>query len=352
MRERRAVLVGLATASPGEPIAQEHLRGVLAEHWIRDHGALQGVLDVFVTSGVRTRHFAAPLEERWGQRSFAERNARYLEQARSLNVEVSRRALANAGLTATDVTHVVLVSSTGIATPSLDAHLVNELPLPGSVRRVPLWGLGCGGGGAGLGLAADLARSDAKAVVLLVVIELCSLAFVPGDLTKRNVIAAALFGDGAAAAVVAGEGRGLELGTHRTTTWPDTLDMMGWDLTEEGLGLVLSRNLPAFARSRLGPVLEDLRGAAGWPADREPAFLAIHPGGPKVLEALGESLGVPERLLAPARRVLERYGNMSAPTFLYVLEEILRETPEPSGPGLYSVLGPGFTCDMGVLTPA
>jgi alkylresorcinol/alkylpyrone synthase len=325
---------------------------VLAEHWVRDHGGLRDVLDVFVTSGVRTRHLAAPLEERWGRRSFAERNARYVEEARALDAQVARRALEDAGRAPADVTHVVLVTSTGIATPSLDAHLVNDLSLPGSVRRVPVWGLGCGGGGAGLGLAADLARSAPDAVVLLVVVELCSLAFVPGDLTKRNVIAAALFGDGAAAAVVAGDGRGLELGAHRTTTWSDTLDIMGWEVTEEGLGLVLSRNLPAFARTRLGPVLEDLRGAAGWPADRVPGFLAIHPGGPKVLAALGESLAVPDALLEPARRVLARYGDMSAPTFLYVLEEILRETPEPATAGLYSVMGPGFTCDMGVLSPA
>jgi alkylresorcinol/alkylpyrone synthase len=348
----RAILVGLATASPGEPVPQERLRGVLAEHWIRGHEGLQDVLDVFATSGVRTRHLAAPLEERWGLRSFAERNARYVEQSRALNVEVARRALARAGRSADEVTHVVLVSSTGLATPSLDAHLVNDLPLPGSVRRAPLWGLGCGGGAAGLGLAADLARGDPRAVVLLVVVELCSLAFVPGDRTKRNVIAAALFGDGAAAAVVAGEGTGLALGAHRTTTWPDTLEMMGWDVTEDGLSLVLSRNLPAFARQRIAPVVADVRRAAGWPDDVAPAFLAIHPGGPKVLAALGESLGVPEPLLGPARRVLERYGNMSAPTFLYVLEEVLRETPRPEGPGLYSALGPGFTCDMGVLSPA
>ena len=150
----------------------------------------------------------------------------------------------------------------------------------------------------------------------------------------------------------AGSGHGLELGTHRTTTWPDTLEMMGWDLTAEGLALVLSRNLPAFARQRMGPVFRELQEAAGWPSDRMPAFLAIHPGGPKVLSALGESLGVPDALLEPARRVLARNGNMSAPTFLYVLEEILRETPVPSGPGVYSVLGPGFTCDIGVLSPA
>ena len=352
MHESRAVLRGLATASPGDPVSQERLKGILSDLWIGSDAKLRTMLNVFDSSGVKTRHFALPLEEYAALGTFAERNTRYVACARALDVEASTKALARAGLSPEDVTHVVFVSSTGIATPSLDAHLINDLPLPGSVRRCPLWGLGCGGGGAALGLAADLARTSPDAVVLVVVIELCSLAFVPGDRTKLNLVASALFGDGAAAAVVAGSGRGIELLGHRTTTWPGTLDMMGWDLTEQGLSLVLSRSLPAFARERMGPVVDDLRAAAGWEQGEMPAFLAIHPGGPKVLEALAESLGAPPALLAPARRVLARHGNMSAPTFLYVLDEILSETPEPDGPGIYSVLGPGFTCDIGILVPA
>lgn len=352
MHDPRAVLVGLATASPGEPVPQERLKTLLAERWIGSDAALRATLGVFDSSGVRTRHLALPLEAYGAETPFPDRNRTFLTRARELNVEVSRRALARAGLTPGDVTHVVMVTSTGIFTPSLDAWLFNDLGLPATVRRAPLWGLGCGGGGAGLGLAADLARTRPDAVVLLVVIELCSLAFVPGDRSKRNLVASALFGDGVAAAVVAGSGRGLELAAHRTTTWPDTLDMMGWDVTAQGLELVLSRNLPAFTRSRMGAVLADLKSAAGLRRDEVPAFAALHPGGPKVLEALGESLALPPALLEPARRTLARYGNMSAPTFLYVLEEILRETPEPAGTGIYSVLGPGFTCDAGVLTPS
>ena len=221
------------------------------------------MLNVFDTSGVRSRHFAMPLEAYSDVATFSQRNEKFIECARVLNVEASRKALDRAGLCAEDVTHVVLVTSTGIATPSLDARLINDLPLPGSVRRVPVWGLGCGGGGAALGLAADLARSSPEAVVLVVVVELCSLAFVPGTRTKLNLVASALFGDGAAAAIVTGAGSGLELTAHRTTTWPDTLGMMGWNVGDEGLGLVLSRNLPAFARERMPDVMEDLRAAVG-----------------------------------------------------------------------------------------
>ena len=346
-----AVLRSVATAPPGEPVEQELLKGILSSLWVGSDAALRTALNVFETSGVKSRHLALSLDEYPTLETFARRNARYVERARELNLEVSQRVLARAGLTSGDVTHVVLVSSTGVVTPSLDAHLINDLPLPSHVRRMPLWGLGCGGGGAGLGLAGELARTSPDAVVLLVVIELCSLAFVPRDRTKRNLIATALFGDGVAAAVVAGSGHGPELGVHRTTTWPGTLDMMGWEVTEGGLELVLSRSLPAFVRERMGPVMDDLRAAAGWLPHESPAFAAVHPGGPKVLDALAESTGLPDALLDPARRVLSRHGNMSAPTFLYVLEEILREQPEPTAPGFYSVLGPGFTCDAGVLLP-
>ena len=351
-RDARAVLVGLATASPGEPVPQERLKSLLADLWIGSDAGLRAMMNVFETSGVVSRHFALPLEEYPAlATSFAKRNERFVAVARELNLRASRAALSDAGLSPADVTHVVLVTSTGLSTPSLDALLVNELPLPSSVRRCPIWGLGCGGGAAALGLAADLARTRDDAVVLVVVVELCSLAFVPGDRTKRNLVATTLFADGAAAAVVASAGRGLEFGPHRTTTWPATLDMMGWELGEGGLGLVLSRSLPAFARERMGPVLDDLRAAVGWRDGEQPAFLALHPGGPKVLAAVGEAIGASESLLAPARRVLARHGNMSAPTFLYVLEEVLRETPNPTGAGVYSAMGPGFTCDVGVLSP-
>jgi alkylresorcinol/alkylpyrone synthase len=352
-RDARAVLVGLATASPGEPIPQERLKNLLADLWVGSDAGLRAMMNVFETSGVVSRHFAMPLEAYPAiAESFSKRNEKFVEVARELNLRASRFALARAGLAPADVTHVVLVTSTGISTPSLDALLLNELPLDPSVRRYPIWGLGCGGGAAALGLARDLARTAEDAVVLVVVVELCSLAFVPGDRTKRNLVATALFADGCAAAVVAGSGRGLELSTHRTTTWPETLDMMGWELRDGGLGLILSRSLPAFARERMGPVLADLRASLDWDEDEQPAFLALHPGGPKVLAAVGEAIGAPESLLAPARRVLARHGNMSAPTFLYVLDEILRETPDPAGPGVYSAMGPGFTCDVGVLSPA
>jgi alkylresorcinol/alkylpyrone synthase len=345
----RAVLRGLATASPGEPVPQERLKRQVAELWIGSDAGLESTLRVFDTCGVTTRHLALAPEEYPPLTTFARRNARYVERARALALEAASKALARAGLEAADVTHVVFVSSTGISTPSLDAHLVNELALPGTVRRVPLWGLGCAGGAAGLGLAAELVRGGPEAVVLLVAVELCSLAFVPIERSTLNVLASALFADGAAAAVVAAGGSGPALGVHRSTTWPDTLGTMAMQLTEGGLSLSLSREILGLSRVHMGPVLDDLRRAAGWGPTQAPAFLAIHPGASKVLDALGEGLGLEPALLEPSRRVLARHGNMSSPTVLYVLEEILGAARPPAGPGMYSALGPGFTCECGVL---
>jgi alkylresorcinol/alkylpyrone synthase len=243
-----------------------------------------------------------------------------------------------------------VASSTGIAAPSLDAHLLNDLGLPTSVRRFPLWGLGCAGGATAIGLAGDLVRATPGAVVLVVAVELCSLTFLKDDRSKRNLVATALFGDGAAAAVVADGGAGLPLGVHRTTTWPHSLDVMGWRLKPEGLRVVFSSRIPSIARKRMAPVLAALRAdVPQWPDDEPPGFCALHPGGPKVLEALQESCGLSDAALDPARRVLARCGNMSSPTFLFVLDEILRETPQPRGFGLYGALGPGFTSELGVL---
>ena len=345
------VLRSVATALPGAPVPQALVREYVTLGWAGKD--LERMLSVFDTTTVRTRHFALPIEHYVEPRPFAERNALYVEAARDLDVRASREALARAGLRAGDVTHVVLASSTGIAAPSLDAHLVDDLRLPTSVRRFPLWGLGCAGGATALGLAGDLVRADPSAVVLVVAVELCSLTFLHGDRSKRNLVALALFADGAAAAVVAGRGGGLALGPHRTTTWRRSRDVMGWRLRAQGLRVVFSSRIPEIARRRLGPVLAALRAdAPEWGADEPLGFAAIHPGGPKVLDAIEESLGVPARLLAPARRVLSRCGNMSSPTFLFVLEEALAHDPRPRGFGLYGALGPGFTSEMGVLRGA
>jgi alkylresorcinol/alkylpyrone synthase len=287
---------------------------------------------------------------------FRERNERYVEHATRLGAEVSRLALEKAGLTPRDVDHIVFVSSTGLATPSLDAVLANEMGLPAHVRRTPIWGLGCAGGAAGLARASALARSEPGTRVLLVAIELCSLTFQAGDRTKRNLVAASLFADGAAAAVleapaahdVASSGA-CEVVATGGTLWPETLDVMGWEIDGDGLHVVFSRDIPAIVRERVRPSLEGFLAKAGLRLDQVRHF-AAHPGGLKVLDAYRDTLGLDERAVRHARAVLRAYGNMSAPTCLFVLERLLEEGEV--GPGehaLVTALGPGFAVEYVLL---
>jgi alkylresorcinol/alkylpyrone synthase len=246
---------------------------------------------------------------------------------------------------------VVTISSTGIATPSLEARLHGRLGLPADCRRVPVFGLGCAGGVSGLALAGRLARTDPGRPVLLVVVELCSLAYRPDDQTKASVIATALFGDGAAAAVVVADdkagGRPIEAETQRL--WPDSLGIMGWRVDPAGFGVILAASLPSFIMERLPPVLAEFSAETGITRETVDRF-ACPPGGTKVLQALEATLGVEPGALDHERAVLADYGNMSAPTVFFVLDRILRAGRHP-GRLVMSALGPGFTATFVSLAP-
>jgi alkylresorcinol/alkylpyrone synthase len=271
---------------------------------------------------------------------------------------VARSALERAGLTARDVDHLVFVSSTGLATPSIDALLANRLGCRVDMRRTPIWGLGCAGGAAGLSRARDFARADSSARVLMIALELCSLTFQPEDVSKRNVIAASLFGDGAAAALVVGSDvapaarashRPLELVASQSILWKDTLDVMGWTIDGDGLHVVFSRDIPAIVREHVRPSLAAFLDREGL-AFGDVAHLVTHPGGVKVLAAYAETLGLAPETLTHARAVLRDYGNMSSPSCLFVLERYLDAGDiEKSERAVVAALGPGFSAEY-VLT--
>lgn len=318
---------------------------------------LDRLLDAFVHARIRKRHLCMPPDWYERPRTFAEKNRRYVEWAVHLAREAAWRCLDAAGASPRDIDAVIFVSSTGVAAPSLDARLVNELGLRPDAVRIPLWGLGCAGGAMGLSRAFDYAVAHPASRVLLVAVELCSLTFVPQDRSKRNLIATALFADGAAAALVGGDTAAPAQGNpapcpaivgRASVTWPNTLDVMGWDLTDDGLNVVFSpaipelvrRNMPEFARgflARFGLTPQDLR------------HVLAHPGGAKVLDALQEALGVPPHALHDAAEVLAEYGNVSAATVLFVLARRLNR-PWPAGePALVTALGPGFSGELVLL---
>lgn len=336
-----AQLISLATAVPEHVLLQEDV----AEASRKLFGARTAVFDrmapVFLSAGIRKRHSARPLEWFSEQRGWKERTSVYLETAQALFIETATKALAEAGLKAAEIDTVVTVSSTGIATPSLEARASSAMGFRADVQRVPVFGLGCAGGVSGFGIAARLAKAQPGANVLLVVVELCTLAFRLDELTKANIVATALFGDGAAACVLrAGDGGMAEVEACGEHTWPDTLDIMGWDLDAQGFEVIFAQAIPSFAEANIGPAVTGILKRADIGMGEVDRFVC-HPGGTKVIAALEKAFCISPGALDHERAVLQEYGNMSAPTVLFVLDHALRAgLPQRS---VMTAMGPGFS---------
>ena len=232
------------------------------------------------------------------------------------------------------------ISSTGIATPSLEARVAGRLGFRPDVERVPVFGLGCAGGVSGFSIASRLACSRPGSIVLLVAVEVCTLAFRLDELTKANVVATALFGDGAAACVLRAYDGGVAAvemsGQH---TWPETLDIMGWKIDPQGFGVIFDREIPPFAQQHIAPAISGILARAGLAREDVDRF-ACHPGGAKVITAVELALSLEQGSLDHERAVLADYGNMSAPTVLFVLERLL-QAGLPSRT-LLTAMAPGF----------
>lgn len=342
-------LLALETAVPPHRVTRDTARSFAREVYggsVAGFGALERVFD---STTVEERWMARPPEWYRDAHGWRDRLAAFEEAAMALLGEAAGRALAAAGIAATDVDHVVCVSTTGFATPSLDARLIDPLGLRPDIGRTPVFGWGCAGGAIGLARAADLARAAPGRVVLFLVVELCSLAL-RTDPEAVNVVGTALFGDGAAAAVLrvaTDKENGPTVTASAEHTWPDSLDVMGWRIDDSGFGLELRRDLPVFLADRLRPVVDrflerhgleiaDLDGVVG------------HPGGPKVLDAVGSALELAPGDLDVSRGVLKRFGNPSAAGVLMVL----RRTLDAGARGRYLMLalGPGFTAALNLMS--
>jgi alkylresorcinol/alkylpyrone synthase len=331
-------ILALATAVPRFPLAQAEV-ATRAERLFpgMKPDLLARLMPVYDNAGIATRYSCVPGD--WYERphGWAEKNALYLEHAVDLLDGAARRALGRAGLGVWQIDAVVAVSTTGIATPSLDALLMERLGLRRDAARLPIFGLGCAGGVMGLSRAGALAG---RGTALLLVVELCALTFRRSDQSKSNVVASALFGDGAAAVVIGAGGSGPEIVATGEHTWPASLDIMGWSVEDDGLGVVFSRDIPSLTRTDFRRAAETFLAAHGLALSDIDAFVC-HPGGAKVLDALEDAFALPAGGLAEARSVLRDFGNMSAVTVFFVLERML--AAGKSGRMLLSALGPGFT---------
>jgi alkylresorcinol/alkylpyrone synthase len=336
-------LIGLATAAPPFPLPQKDVRAQAAGFF---GAAGDRLMPVFDNAGIETRHGAQPMAWYLEPHGWTDRNEAYLNGALALIEKAAASALAKAGLDPTEIDAIVTVSTTGIATPSLDALLMSRLPFRRDVLRLPIFGLGCAGGVLGLSRAAALARAEPGSRVLLLVVELCTLSFRKDDPSKSNIVATALFGDGAAAAIVSTLGAGPALGPAGEHCWPDTLDIMGWDVAPDGLKAIFSRDIPALIRNHMRGVIDAFLARHGLPLGDFDA-ITCHPGGTKVIAALEAVFEQPAGSMVEARRVLARHGNMSAPTVLFVLDAMLAADPERRL--LLTAMGPGFTAAFQVL---
>lgn len=337
-------LLSLATAVPPFTLKTEDVIREATAIFGGRHRDFERLMPVFGNSGIDCRYSVRPYKWFREDKGWPERTEAYLEGAVELFRKAAGKALAEAGLAPRQIDTIVTVSSTGIATPSIEARVMHEMGFRDDVRRVPVFGLGCAGGVSGLSLAARLARADPGSHVLLVVIELCTLAFRPDEMSKSNIIATALFGDGAAAAVVSTDGASLgrieHAGEH---TWPGTTDVMGWRMDAEGFGAIFSRSIPDLATSDLRPAADGFLARHGLKLGDMDSF-CFHPGGAKVIVALEQAFETGQGQLASERAVLRDFGNMSAPTALFVLA---RELAEPTpGRRFISALGPGFTASF------
>lgn len=338
-------IVSVATAIPPYTLRQEEIKEFVATLFQTKMAHLERLLPVFENGLIKVRHLSRPLAWYQEGHSFAEANKTYEETALTLAEEAAAKAIKQAGIRSDEIGMVIYISSTGIATPTVDAKIIQRLGLSPHTARVPIWGLGCAGGVVGLARASELAQVLHGKAVLLIAVELCSLTFQRNDYSKANLVGTSLFGDGAAAALIAVDGGGPAICDSYSTLFPATEDIMGWDVAESGLKVRFSRDIPSIIRKNLPA----LTGAAydKWDVDSNSVqHYVVHPGGAKVLEAYADSLKLSDDKLDHAYRILASYGNMSSATVLFVLNSFLASTPPTEEYGLMLALGPGFSAEQ------
>ena len=348
MAGAEARLSSIATAVPEYVATQDEVAARTRRVFGLRMPEFERIAPVFENAGIEQRYSVRPGDWYEQDRSWTERTQVYLSEATRLFVAAARVALRRAGISGADVDCVVTVSSTGIATPSLETRGAADLDLRPNIARVPVFGLGCAGGVTGLSIAARLAEARPGSNVLLVAVELCSLAIRLDKLTKANIVALALFGDGAAAAVVSTDACGhARIAAAEEHTWPETLDIMGWDVDQQGFGVIFDRSIPPFAAQHLRPAIDGMLRRQGLSRDSIGRFIC-HPGGAKIVEAIEGGLSLKAGSLDHERAILSRFGNMSAPTALFVLESAMAAGLPPRS--MLMALGPGFTLSTVTLT--
>jgi alkylresorcinol/alkylpyrone synthase len=344
-------IAAVATASPPYCLRQREAREMARAFFAPAIRDVDRYLGVFANAEIDTRALAVPPAWFAEPHGWGECNDRFIAVARDLGAEAARRCLDDAGLGPQDVDHLIFVSTTGLAAPSLDARIMADLGMHPHARRTPIWGLGCAGGAVGLSRAAEYTRAYPGQRALLVCVELCSLTFQFDDRSVRNLVAASLFADGAAAVLVEGDelgGTGPAILDSESTLFPDSLDLMGWDIGDAGMRVVFGARIPCVVTEHFRPLAEGFLGRHDLTLAAIDHHIA-HPGGAKVLTAYEAAGDLCPSALNHSRAVLRGCGNMSSATVLYVLQRFLQQGIAPGEHGLLTVFGPGFSSEMVLL---
>ncbi len=344
-------ILAVGTALPTFRISQTEAKVLAGRHFGSRMEKLKRYLTVFDNTLVDQRFFCVAPEWLLSEHRISETNQIYLECAKELACKATVLCLNRAGVKPEHVDRIIFVSSSGIATPSLDVDVISKVGLRTNVRQTPIFGLRCAGGASGVSLAGAICRATSERV-LLIAVELTSLTFQPNDLTPKNVVASSLFGDGAAALLIgpAESGSG-KLGIVRNTSllYPDSTSLMGWHFGDAGFEVVVSERIPSMISELMPHALRSLLAEDGIHSNQAKSLI-FHPGGRKVLDVCEQGLGRSSENFFSSYETLRRHGNMSSATVLFVLDHVLEH--EEQAPGSYGILaafGPGFSAELSLL---
>jgi alkylresorcinol/alkylpyrone synthase len=342
-------IAATATAYPPYYFPQQEVVDELKNFWGQNQQSSAVLERLHARTGVSGRYFSRPLGEYAALDTWGKANNVWIEVAEQLGEQAIECLLKQTHLSADRINAIFFVSVTGVASPSIDARLVNRMKLSPHIKRNPIFGLGCVAGAAGLARAADYVRAYPDQVAVLLSFELCSLTWQREDMSVANLISAGLFGDGAAAVLVAGDKVPLQgpriLGSHQVF-YPDTHYVMGWEISEKGFNIVLSPDVPKVVRENLGRDVDQFLSAYDMTRADVGSWI-MHTGGPKVLEASAQALGVDDSAFQLSWDALSRVGNLSSASVLIVLDEVMKHhRPKPGTRSVLAAMGPGFCAEM------
>jgi alkylresorcinol/alkylpyrone synthase len=345
-------IVSAASAFPKNYYTQAEILAGLEQYWGERLENPQTLRRLYKNIGVDGRYLALPAQSYFDMKTWGQYNNAWIDVAVNLGEESLTTALSRAGLVPRDINALFFVSVTGICSPSVDALLVNRMGLSPNIKRVPIFGLGCVAGAAGIARASDYVRAFPDHVAAVLSVELCSLTLQREDISVANLISGGLFGDGSAVALVAGDARttkGPKILATRSVFYPDTQEMMGWDVSEKGFRIVLSPEVPNLIKKQLGGDVDAFL-ADHHRSRSDIKSWVLHTGGPKILEATATALGLSNGQLDASWACLRKTGNLSSASVLCVLEEVMQNRrPAPGTPGLLAAMGPGFCSELVLL---